>query len=82
MSSSYLHRCGKRVPNSAYHCGGCHETFIGLGAFDRHRKRGACIIEPVSKDPFVDSGFWVDGDGYWHSGKRMTAEEIEERFGK
>lgn len=79
--SYYTHGCGKRVSNGANHCGGCHETFRGLGAFDRHRKGLQCGIEPVKSDPYSkDSGFWKDEKGYWHFGRKMTKEEINERF--
>ena len=29
--------------NRTGHCSGCHRTFDGLGAFDRHRRDGACL---------------------------------------
>ena len=87
MRSTYEHaKCGKRVPNSAYHCAGCHETFVGLTAFDRHRRQdggsGMCVIDPVSADPFVDSGFWADDNGLWHSGRRLTEAERQAIFGR
>lgn len=25
------------------HCAGCHETFTGIGGFEKHRFRGACL---------------------------------------
>jgi hypothetical protein len=28
---------------SAAHCGSCHETFSGVGAFDYHRRGGVCV---------------------------------------
>lgn len=40
-------RCGARWSGaSTCHCGGCHETFTGYDAFDRHRSQdgefGSC----------------------------------------
>jgi hypothetical protein len=38
-------RCGDRWSGTnTCHCGatGCHQTFVGVGAFDRHRRGGQC----------------------------------------
>jgi hypothetical protein len=36
-------RCGARWSGSATcHCGACHTTFGGIGAFDLHRRGGRC----------------------------------------
>lgn len=79
--NSYTHRCGKTVPDTGYHCAGCHETFRGLTAFDAHRVDFKCVIEPV-KDPYATGkGFWLDGKGLWHIGKKMTDEEKKEVWG-
>jgi hypothetical protein len=29
--------------NRTGHCSGCHRTFDGLGAFDRHHRGGECL---------------------------------------
>jgi hypothetical protein len=48
--SALPHSCG-RCParwsgaNTA-HCGGCHQTFGGVRAFDLHRRGGVCL-EPA-----------------------------------
>lgn len=71
--NTYRHRCGKDVPNSAYHCGGCHESFRGITAFDKHRKNFNCIISPVKNASETDSkSFWQDDIGLWHFGARWT----------
>lgn len=69
--------CGKIVRNSAYHCGGCCETFVGETAFVQHRRGMQCSTEPV-KDPYAKGqGFWLDDEGYWHVGAKMTQEQKE-----
>jgi hypothetical protein len=36
-------RCGARWSGSTTcHCGACHLTCSGIGAFDRHRRGGTC----------------------------------------
>ena len=36
--------CGTRWSGlNTCHCGGCHETFTSVGAFDRHRRGGKCL---------------------------------------
>lgn len=32
------------------HCPSCHHTFKDVGAFDDHRRRGACVL-PARKAP-------------------------------
>jgi len=70
-------KCGKTFPHNsrAGHCGGCCETFIGMGAFEKHRigehgtdRRCAELVEEENR-------FWQDKDGYWHFGPKLTEEE-------
>ena len=42
--------CGARwqqIGNQTGHCGGCHETFASLGAFDAHF-RGLSCVDPAT----------------------------------
>jgi len=40
----HCYGCNKDWASPAWcHCSGCHELFGSLSAFDRHRKRFACI---------------------------------------
>jgi hypothetical protein len=37
------HHCGARWSGiGTCHCGSCCVTFVGIGAFDRHRRGGQC----------------------------------------
>ncbi len=37
------HHCGARWSGTGTtHCGACCTTFVGIGAFDRHRRGGQC----------------------------------------
>jgi hypothetical protein len=68
--------CGKQWPhtNRYGHCAaeGCHETFVGLGAFDAHR-----VGKHGTPDRRCEIGekHWQDEKGYWHTGKRLEAGE-------
>lgn len=59
------------------HCSGCHETFSGIGLFDRHRSRygehGSC------KSPADLPGIELR-DGVW-SYPQMTEQDKRDRFG-
>lgn len=88
MAGSYVHvKCGKRVKDSAYHCAACHRSFIGLSAFDGHRvadgKQGYCEMD-IAADPYTATykQFWIDEEGYWHRGQKMTDEQKAEIWGK
>jgi len=78
--------CGKTFPagTQAGHCPTCCETFIGGTAFDMHRvgmpgtPQRHCEIQPyesVGKSGKTVYGHWADELGYWHYGKKATAEE-------
>jgi hypothetical protein len=73
--------CKKPFPHSerAGHCTACHETFIGLAAFDAHRvgEHGTpdrrCELKPeesTGEKGQTAYGHWQDERGYWHHGKR------------
>jgi len=39
------HKCGARWSGmQTSHCARCHQTFGGVGGFDRHRKDGKCLV--------------------------------------
>jgi hypothetical protein len=72
VSNGVLHpKCGLRFANNNTegHCAACCETFIGLRAFDKHRRGGFC-------NELVDGehGFWQDDQRRWHWGPRMSPE--------
>mgnify|MGYP007086377473 CR=1 FL=1 len=86
---SYVHKCGKTIKDSAYHCNGCHDSFIGLTAFDAHRiyeskesEKRICFMD-IASDPYEAGSkqFWADAEGYWHLGKKMTDEEKKAIWG-
>jgi hypothetical protein len=73
-------RCGKSYPggDGAGHCATCCETFIGLGAFDRHlwRQEDGTYVH---REPVENIGlWWKDARGYWHHGQRLTEEQRKE----
>lgn len=83
--------CSKTFPSgsSAGHCARCCETFIGAAAFDMHRvglpggPDRRCELQPyesVNKRGTVVYGHWQDPEGFWHYGKKMTAEEKAARW--
>ena len=69
MSKVTCIRCKQNFPysGSAGHCGGCHNTFIGLGSFDAHRV--GAHGTPERRCEITDK-HWTDKNGYWHIGKR------------
>lgn len=69
-------KCKKRMPNSAFHCSTCHDSFAGLTAWDAHRVEGECKIT-IAADPYAagTKEFWVDDRGVHHLGRKLTAEE-------
>lgn len=44
---------------------------MGLRAFDRHRSKGVCL-KPVDGQ----AQFWLDVQGRWHWGPRMSPELV------
>lgn len=41
------------------HCSGCHLTFTGVSAFDRHRSsEGTCLLPPDLGMVLRDGGLW------------------------
>lgn len=72
-------KCGKTFPsnNTHGHCGSCHETFVGLTAFDAHwitndQGERVCVSPDTLKGPW-----WKDAAGHWHKGERLTKEQRE-----
>lgn len=49
-------RLTQAVP-AGTHCGVCHETFGGLGGFDRHRRDGWCL-DPSTLGMEDMAGVW------------------------
>lgn len=60
------------------HCAACHRTFMGLGAFDKHRRgpwEARVCIDPAMDTATTLTGkplarWWQDGNGRWHEGDR------------
>lgn len=57
---TYHGACGKswlQVGNQTGHCGGCHLTFSGLGAFERHQRmidgRSVCLSPLALRPPLM-----------------------------
>lgn len=44
-------------------CSGCARYFSSVGAFDKHRRDGACLSEAE----MIARGMVVNGKGYWVS---------------
>lgn len=68
----------------------CHETFVGITAFDGHRRTAddgvtrICVIQPyetVQESGKISYGHWLDSDGYYHYGQQMTDERKKELWG-
>ena len=68
-------KCGKQFPsnNTHGHCGSCHETFVGLAAFDGHWH--TIDGERQCVPPAGLKSYWQDASGYWHKGRQLTQEE-------
>lgn len=66
--------CGTRWSGtSTCHCGACHRyTFVGIGAFDRHRKGGACA-EPSSVGMVLAPGRAYDAWAIAEAAEQVTA---------
>ncbi len=55
----YCRKCNEKWTGlRVCHCTGCHRTFGGVDAFDRHRLSFKCV------DP-VDVGMRMDAKGHW-----------------
>jgi hypothetical protein len=63
--------CVHPSPSQA-HCGAadCHQTFGGVGTFDKHRRNGECLAP-------AELGLRLDHAGVWH---RPMDEEARARF--
>lgn len=72
-------KCGKSYPggDGAGHCAVCCETFIGLGAFDKHFSRNE-DGSYFHRTPLEVDLWWKDTRGYWHHGQRLTEEQRKE----
>ena len=83
--------CNNHVPvitgNRYGHCGACHLDFMGLTAFDKHRRgpfpNGRHCIDPVTDTAITETGkplaqWWQDDKGRWHEGARGYFDKTEE----
>lgn len=60
-------------------CRACQRYFSGLGAFDKHRTGMQCGVSPLKENPYLPcKGFWLDDQGIYPYGKKMTDKEREE----
>ena len=75
----------KQHGNMSGHCAGCHRTFYGENAFDRHLIHDRADGRPSHADPAcVPAGksgdrYWMDPEGQWHFGTPVSAHDFEER---
>lgn len=68
------------------HCGACHLNFMGVGAFDKHRRGphdARYCVDPASDDGRTREGrpiaqWWTDSLGRFHEGPRYEYEKKEE----
>lgn len=84
--------CGEPlgISNAYGHCGACHLTFSGLGAFDKHRRGahdgGRHCVDPATDVELTEKGkrkalWWQDARGRWHEGERdprFTTKETDD----
>lgn len=60
------------------HCAACHRDFMGLAAFDKHRRgpyTDRRCVDPATDTETTDTGrplasWWQDDRGRWHEGDR------------
>lgn len=80
MSKPIHPKCGKSYPggSSAGHCSSCCGTFIGLAAFQAHR-RGAFGLDRRCE---ATEGRRQDDRDYWHYGAKLTDEQKAEMWGE
>ena len=69
-------KCGKQFPanNTHGHCASCHETFVGLAAFDAHWL-GTSDDRQCWPPEDLKGQWWRDDHGYWHKGPKLTEEQ-------
>ena len=74
MATTFSCSCDPAIPahgDSTCHCSGCHKSFAGLTAFDRHRTGGTCA--ELDATPTVDGVGWsIDHERIWHYGEQRT----------
>ena len=67
------------------HCGVCHRDFMGLAAFDKHRRgphEARYCVDPAKDREVTESGnaravWWMDARGRWHEGDRGAWDGAE-----
>ena len=72
----------RQIGNRTGHCANCHETYIGEAAWNNHYHMNFDTGEMFCRSPvLVEGKWWLDDEGYWHYGKRLTAEDKERIWG-
>lgn len=69
------------------HCGACHLDFMGVGAFEKHRRgpwEARYCVDPTSDDGATHTGrplatWWQDERGRWHEGAQDDRWNKKER---
>lgn len=77
MPATAVHpKCGTRFPSndSTGHCAKCCRTFYGLTAFDQHQTAVDGAVTCTDPDTETGKPWWLDEDGRWHYGERMTEQ--------
>ena len=79
--------CGDHIPavtGERYgHCGVCHRDFMGLSAFEKHRRGphgDRRCVDPATDQERTKNGalraeWWADARGRWHVGDRLNPFE-------
>lgn len=66
--------CERPVGNSACHCAGCHQTFSGMGTFDKHQDVNYDRVPVIlCRDP-RSLGLVPDHTGVWRTLEGVLAQ--------
>lgn len=69
-------KCCASVRAAECHCGSCHQTFSGLGLFDKHQRRNYSKRPAVSCVAPVRLGLVQNARGVWHTPEGLRKRQI------
>lgn len=75
MATTFSCSCDPAIPahgDSTCHCPGCHLSFAGLQAFDRHRVDSRCTVPDPTDVDRGGRGWSIDHERIWHYGEQRT----------
>ena len=78
MSNTISCGCGKTIPahgDTTCHCAGCHRSFAGLAAFDRHRVDSRCTAPDPTAVDRGGRGWSIYHERIWHYGEQRTPSQ-------